>query len=52
MLVVSLSGALAALIWRRKGGTASRGFYLGFTTPVVGVLMAFWMSPDVDETAR
>jgi hypothetical protein len=52
MLVFGMSGILAGAVWRHKGGPFSRGLYLGCTQPIVGILMAMWLSPEPDERTR
>ena len=47
--VVALSALLAGVIWKRRGGRFNRGVYLGVTQPVVGVVMALWLTPDDDD---
>ena len=48
-VLLALSALLSAVVWHRRGGSISRGIYLGLTAPVVGVLMAFWLTPDGDD---
>ncbi|MGH7686383.1 MAG: hypothetical protein ACREN2_06165 [Candidatus Dormibacteria bacterium] len=47
--VIALSALLSGVIWKRRGGSFNRGVYLGVTQPVVGVIMALWLTPDDDD---
>ena len=47
--VIALSALLSGVIWKRRGGRFNRGVYLGATQPVVGVVMALWLTPDDDD---